>query len=92
MTFCGFHSALDGSHPEEQGLKPFHEGNPLALDGLDGSHPEEQGLKQAFPPLHHCTTRLDGSHPEEQGLKLSRYPFYLQLSDSLMGVIQKNKD
>ena len=38
---------LDGSHPEEQGLKQIKtdQVNPLLF--LDGSHPEEQGLKPA---------------------------------------------
>ena len=36
---------LDGSHPEEQGLKLDQHLNRAHLLPLDGSHPEEQGLK-----------------------------------------------
>ena len=38
---------LDGSHPEEQGLKLKSALHKDIVDLLDGSHPEEQGLKPA---------------------------------------------
>ena len=83
---------LDGSHPEEQGLKPDHR---IVFNGgihLDGSHPEEQGLKLRDTTGPVPGRVLDGSHPEEQGLKQYEAGQTAVAMAALMGVIQKNKD
>ena len=69
--------ALDGSHPEEQGLKQVNRLFYFVPKLLDGSHPEEQGLKHhPVQARQDAVGLLDGSHPEEQGLK----PFFIASS------------
>ena len=90
-SWGGQATGLDGSHPEEQGLKLDERVGHQQRDLLDGSHPEEQGLKHDGNRLDLVGHLLDGSHPEEQGLKLVQVHVHAQLV-ALMGVIQKNKD